>query len=107
MRERELPKVDPVSTILVQAHAISQDAHSEADYAAIVAKCREAISSGAKGEKKRFAHQLTSWALNRRGQLRLEAEKKLAANADFQTAIDFNPKNWACPSITGLFHWLN
>ncbi len=86
--------VGPVAKLLIAAHNLSNQSQTAEDYSQIIQKCAEAIRQGAKDDQRGFALQLNSWALNRRGQLRSdEGEQNLAA-ADFQAALDFNPRNW-------------
>ncbi|MCG8449163.1 MAG: tetratricopeptide repeat protein, partial [Pirellulales bacterium] len=94
VKDSPAPKVDPIAKVLLSAHELSQHAATEDDYTSIIEQCRAALSMGAQGDKKQFARQLSSWSLNRRGQLRVETREPLAANADFQAAIDFNNRNW-------------
>jgi tetratricopeptide (TPR) repeat protein len=98
------PPVDPITKLLIDAHELSLQAASEVDYSAIVELCSDALRLGAVGDKKSFARQLTSWSLNRRGQLRLDAGEKIIANADFQTAIDFSSENWRALHNRGVSH---
>ena len=98
------PKVDPVAKILIDAHELSLQVASEEDYSGIIGKCSEALRLGAAGDKKNFARQLTSWCLNRRGQLRMDASEEISANADFQAAIDFSSNNWRALHNRGVSH---
>jgi len=83
-----------VAELLITAHQLSHQAESEADYSLLLEACAEAIQLGASEDRLPFAKQLSSWAYNRRGQLRAEAGKQELANADFQAALDFSAKNW-------------
>ncbi len=87
-------ELDTVAELLVTAHQISLEAKTEADYSQIAESCAEAIRQKATGEQRSFARQLSSWALNRRGQLRSDEGKQELADADFVAAITFHPRNW-------------
>lgn len=94
--EQTVEKSDAVARaeLLINAYRLSLQAKTESEYTRIAEACGEAIRLGANHDRLTFATQLASWALNRRGQLRSDAEEYDMANADFQAAIDFNPKNW-------------
>ncbi len=90
----EIAPIDPASKLLVQAHALSRQANSEAEYTYILEQCLQAIQQGVDKEKKLFAQRLTSWVLNRRGQLRVDEGQQELADADFRMALDYNADNW-------------
>jgi len=80
--------------LLVNAYKLSLRAETEGEYTQIAQACAEAIRQGVSQDQDQFATELTAWALNRRGQLRSDEGEYDLANADFQAALDFNPKNW-------------
>ncbi|NOY40635.1 MAG: tetratricopeptide repeat protein [Planctomycetes bacterium] len=86
--------VDPVVESLVNAHQLSLQAVTEKEYTTIVRQCQEAIRLGASAEHRIFARQLSSWAFNRRGQLLADNGQADLADADFRTALDYQPNNW-------------
>ena len=94
--------IEPHEELLILAHKLSLAAESIEDYTQIVDACDEAIQFGAKADKRQFARQLSSWALNRRGQKYAEAGEQDAAAADFQAALDFNPRNWRAMHNRGV-----
>jgi len=90
--EVDLP--DPIGKLLIEAHSISLRATTENDYSQIVELCTTALRQGAQKEDQRFVRQLTSWSLNRRGQLRADQGEQELASADFQGALDHHSDNW-------------
>ncbi len=92
--QEEVDMLDPIAKLLIEAHSTSLQATTEADYSQIVEHSTEAIRQGAQREDRRFARQLTSWALNRRGQVRVDQGQQELADADFQEALDNHPDNW-------------
>ncbi|NOZ39155.1 MAG: tetratricopeptide repeat protein [Planctomycetes bacterium] len=95
-------EVASVAELLISAHEQSLEAKTAADYSQIVQQCAAAIDQGAQGDQRGFARQLSSWALNRRGQLRADEGEQELANADFQAALDFNPRNWRAMHNRGV-----
>jgi len=85
---------DPVVELLLRANKLSQRATTEQHYTTIIGQCNEAIRNGVSAEHRRYARQLSSWALNRRGQLHAEEGEESSADADFRTALDYHPNNW-------------
>jgi hypothetical protein len=77
-----------VADLLLSAHQLSLEATAEADYTQIEQECAAALEQGAEGDQAGFASQLSSWALNRRGQLRAADGEQELANADFEAALD-------------------
>jgi len=94
------PTIKPFEELLISAHQQSLLAESMEDYTQIIESCAEALhqfanaDKGTHADKRQFAHQLSSWALNRRGQLSSDESEQDLAYADFQAALDFNPRNW-------------
>jgi len=95
-------EVASVAELLISAHEQSLEAKTVADYSQIEQQCAAAIDQGAQGDQRGFARQLSSWALNRRGQLRADEGEQELANADFQAALDFNPRNWRAMHNRGV-----
>jgi tetratricopeptide (TPR) repeat protein len=82
------------SQLLVEAYQLSLTASGEAEYSQIVRGCAEAMRQGLEGENRKFALELSGWALNRRGQVRLDQGQHDTAIADFRAALEFDPKCW-------------
>jgi tetratricopeptide (TPR) repeat protein len=98
----EQTEAESVSVLLLQANELSQQAITLEQFTQVYDQCLEAIRLGAEAEKKAFARQLISWALNRRGQIRLESGELEAATTDFLAALDFNPHNWRAVHNRGV-----
>jgi len=92
--QEEVDLPDPIAKLLIEAHSISLQATTEADYSQIIKHSTAAIRQGAQKEDRRFARQLISWALNRRGQIRTDQGQQELADADFQGSLDHHPNNW-------------
>jgi len=95
-------KVASAASLLISAHKNSLEAKTVSDYSQIAQDCAEAIGQGAAGDQHGFARQLSSWALNRRGQLHSDEGEQDLANADFQAALDWNARNWRAMHNRGV-----
>ena len=91
-----------VADLLISAHQVSLEAKTAADYSQIEQECAAAIELGAKKDQRGFARQLSSWALNRRGQLHSDAGDQDSADADFLAALESNPRNWRAMHNRGV-----
>ena len=91
-----------VADLLLSAHQLSLQATTEADYTQIEQECAAALQHGAEDDQAGFATQLSSWALNRRGQLRADEGEQELANADFESALQNNPRNWRAMHNRGV-----
>ncbi len=88
-------KISPAAQQLITAHQLSLRAESIDQYTQIIDGCATAIEQRKLARDQRgFARQLSSWALNRRGQLRTDAGQQDLARADFQAALELNARNW-------------
>ncbi|MEM8946683.1 MAG: tetratricopeptide repeat protein [Planctomycetota bacterium] len=79
---------------LIGAYQLSLTAKTSSEYTEIAIACGESLRHELQGDQRAFARKLASWALNRRGQIRAENDDPELANADFLTALDYNPRNW-------------
>ena len=80
--------------MLVQAHAIADQASTEEDFSHVYAACQRVMASQPNATEAGFAKQLAAWSINRRGQIRASAGHSEDALADFSTAIQLDPKLW-------------
>ena len=87
-------ELDPAADALIEAHEISLIAKSEAQFSQVLQLCVQGVREGAKGENRDFSQKLSAWALNRRGQLRAEADQNDLAMSDFRAALDYDPNHW-------------
>lgn len=90
----EAPAKSPAEATLVRAYELSLTAQSEAEYSQIIRDCAEAVRAGLAGENRKFCHELSAWALNRRGQARVDQGQYDLALADFRAALEFDPNCW-------------
>jgi tetratricopeptide (TPR) repeat protein len=88
------PAKTPAEATLVRAYELSLSAQSEAEYAQIIRDCAAALRAGLAGEHRKFCHELSAWALNRRGQDRADQGQFDLALADFRAALEFDPNCW-------------
>jgi hypothetical protein len=88
------PPASPAVRMLAQAHKLSLSATTETDYTRIIDTCHQASSGSPTPDIRRYANQLASWALNRRGQLKADAGNEEDAIADFDAAIQAEPQRW-------------
>lgn len=84
----------PAEQLLAQAHEWSASAQTEADYTRTIEACRRAAASQPSPAIARYSTDLTSWALNRRGQLYADASRDAEALRDFEDAVRANPERW-------------
>lgn len=80
--------------LLVNAYQLSLTAQSEAEYAQIIQDCAAAMRGNSNPENRKFGHELSAWALNRRGQARADQGQFELALADFRAALEFDPNCW-------------
>jgi tetratricopeptide (TPR) repeat protein len=86
--------LSPANELLVRAYQLSVTASAEAEYSQIVRYCADAMRQGLEGENRKFALELSAWALNRRGQVRADQGQREIAITDFRAALDFDPHCW-------------
>jgi tetratricopeptide (TPR) repeat protein len=87
------PGTSPAEAALVRSYELSLTAQSEAEYSQIIRDCASA-SRSLKGDNLKFCHELSAWALNRRGQARVDQGQFDLALADFRAALEFDPNCW-------------
>jgi tetratricopeptide (TPR) repeat protein len=91
--------------LLREAYARTKAAPREADLTDIIRMCRQARQAEPSASVAAYADELSAWAHNRRGELSAEQAVELAeraeaaeldgrALADFEAAIQLDPKNW-------------
>ena len=98
----QVKTLKPYEELLILAHKLSLEAKSIEDYTQIIDACDEAIQFGAKADKRQFARQLSSWAFNRRGQMHADIGEQDLSAADFQAALELNPRNWRAMHNRGV-----
>jgi tetratricopeptide (TPR) repeat protein len=82
----------PADRLIAQAHEWSASATTESDYTRIIEACRQARAGQPGAATARYASELASWALNRRGELKAEAGRD--ALGDFDDAIRADSQRW-------------
>ncbi|MBL8826543.1 MAG: tetratricopeptide repeat protein [Planctomycetaceae bacterium] len=80
--------------LLNQAYTLSQRAETEEQFTDVVNKCQSSLKLNPNEASRKYANDLISWSLNRRGELRAETERDEDALKDFETAVLTNPSNW-------------
>jgi tetratricopeptide (TPR) repeat protein len=88
------PSPSAAAGALVRAYQLSLCAQSEAEYSEIIRDCAAALRAGMQDENRKFGHELSAWALNRRGQARADQGQFELALADFRAALEFDPNCW-------------
>lgn len=88
------PKKEDGSPLLKQAYDLSQKAEDEAGYNKVLELCQQGLATGVPAESVKYARDLMSWAHNRRGQVRLEANDLQAALNEFEQALKLDPTRW-------------
>jgi tetratricopeptide (TPR) repeat protein len=90
--------------LLIIAHRISLTASSQQEFTRIVAQCAQALQLDLPLASQQFAHRLSGWALNRRGQLRADEGQDDLAQADFEAAVQHDDSNWRALHNRGVTH---
>ncbi len=80
--------------LLNQAYTLSQRAETEEQFTDVVNKCQSSLKLNPNEASRKYANELISWSLNRRGELRAETERDEDALKDFEQAVLANPNNW-------------
>lgn len=88
------PLIDPTDQLLLTAHQLSLSADAGAAYTEIARLCAEALRDCKHAENRAYGSKLAAWALNRRGESRLDDDELELAMADFETAISLDPEAW-------------
>jgi tetratricopeptide (TPR) repeat protein len=96
------PPDSPAMQVLAQAHEWSTKAQTESDYTRVIEACRQAGAEPSSPEIERYVSELSSWALNRRGQLRAEAGRHNEALSDFDAALQADAKRWRAVHNRGV-----
>lgn len=88
--------------LLVEAHELAEQADSIAQYTKIVELCHAGIQAGVGPEAVQFAHELTSWAYNRRGEAYDAIGEANKALVDFNAAVKHEPTRWQAVHNRGV-----
>jgi tetratricopeptide (TPR) repeat protein len=88
--------------LLVEAHELAETADSIAHYTKIVELCQAGIQAGVGTEGVQFAHELTSWAYNRRGEAYEALGEANKALVDFNAAVKHHPTRWQAVHNRGV-----
>ncbi len=100
------PEVQRAATELIvkEAYPLHQSAKTEEDYTKMLDLCQRGIEQGAPAKVVTYAQSLMSWAHNRRGQIRLDADRFQEAMADFDQSISLDPQRWLAFHNRGYCH---
>ena len=103
-KRRGLNPVPPKSTgsapsqravaLLFEANQAAQTAATEQELTRVVQRCRHVLAIDNSADAMRYSHQLASWALNKRGELRADAGQNTEAMTDFADALAMDPSRW-------------
>jgi tetratricopeptide (TPR) repeat protein len=88
--------------LLVEAHEQAEAADSIAQFTKIVELCHAGIQAGVGTEAVQFAHELTSWAYNRRGEAYEALGEPNKALVDFNAAVKHQPSRWQAVHNRGV-----
>lgn len=80
--------------ILTQAYDASRAAKTDEQFTAVIAQCQQGLDAAPDEPSRSYARQLMAWALNKRGELRVEKGRDDEALADFQKSLQLNPQGW-------------
>ena len=92
----------PNQALIDEAFGKSKVAKTDADYTEVIDLCRRGINAGLKKNYQDYAHRLLSWSYNRRGEARVHAGNDKEALADFEAAVEANPRSWRAMHNRGV-----
>ncbi len=87
-------EAEPGKALVMQAYAKSRTAKDESGFSETIDLCRDALQAGVKSATATYAHQLMSWAHNRRGEIHAVAERDDQAFDDFDAAVELDDTSW-------------
>ena len=80
--------------LLSEANQLAASATTEEDYTAVVQACRHVLAIENAPVAVAYSHDLASWALNRRGELKTDQGRIKEALLDFNDALRLDPKRY-------------
>jgi tetratricopeptide (TPR) repeat protein len=80
--------------LLQEAYRISEQAETIGQYTEVIDFCEAASDTQLSTKLAEYAQQLLSWSYNRRGELLAHQGDSERAFADFDAAVELNPKRW-------------
>lgn len=96
------PNHSPGKSLIEEAFAKSKTAASDAEYTEIIDLCRRANKEGLRKTHSAYSAQLSSWAYNRRGEVRATEKRDQEALADFEAAVELNGRSWRAVHNRGV-----
>ena len=90
---------------LVSAYRLSRTARNKADFDRIIEVCQRALQQRPSPAEKDYGGKLLSWAHNRRGELLAREGDERAAWADFDLAVQLDPKRWRAVHNRGVSYY--
>lgn len=80
--------------LLTEANNLSSTAATEADFTEVVQLCRHVLAIDSSQVAVAYSHDLASWALNRRGEIRTDEGRIKEALLDFEDALRLDPNRY-------------
>ncbi|WP_197528545.1 tetratricopeptide repeat protein [Aeoliella mucimassa] len=80
--------------LLAEANKLAGAAETEEDYTAVVQACRHVLAIENAPVAVAYCHDLASWALNRRGELKTDEGRIKEALLDFNDSLRLDPKRY-------------
>jgi tetratricopeptide (TPR) repeat protein len=88
--------------LLIEAHELAETAGAIEQYTQIVELCHAGLQAGVETEAVQFAHELTAWAYNRRGEAYEALGEANKALVDFNAAVTQQPTRWQAVHNRGV-----
>ncbi len=80
--------------LLTEANRLSTTADDEAEYTTILQMCHHVLAIDEAPSAVDYSHNLASWALNRRGEVKSDQGRVKEARLDFEDALRLDPSRW-------------
>lgn len=93
-KQPTLEPSDKAVQLLTRANRLSTSARTEDDYTTVIQLCRHVLAIDDAPVAVEYSHDLASWALNRRGEVRSDEGRTKEALLDFEDALKLDPTRW-------------
>ncbi len=88
--------------LLTEANRLSTTAVTEDEYTTVIQLCRHVLAIDESPAAVDYSHNLASWALNRRGEVRSDEGRNKEAVLDFEDALRLDPNRWRAMHNRGV-----
>jgi tetratricopeptide (TPR) repeat protein len=88
------PSAEKAIEFLTRASDLSKKATTEEEFTQVLQLCRSALAIDNTPTVTRYSNELAGWALNRRGETKMDRGEVREALLDFEDALRLDPKRW-------------